>query len=76
MYKPMKKLMLVMSLVFSGTFVFGQKTMTPEKLWQVERISVLGLDKNGEQLFYKVSIPNMEENDYTSKYYQIPAEGG
>ena len=72
----MKKLMLVMSLVFSGTFVFGQKTMTPEKLWQVERISVLGLDKNGEQLFYKVSIPNIEENDYTSKYYQIPAEGG
>lgn len=56
--------------------LYAQKTMTPELLWQVKRVSPLGISEDGEVLFYKVTIPNMEENSFDSKYYAMPVTGG
>ncbi len=57
-------------------FLFAQKTMTPELLWQVKKVSPIGISDDGKELFYKVSTPNMEENSFDSKYYQMPVNGG
>ncbi|HET8803425.1 MAG TPA: S9 family peptidase, partial [Aequorivita sp.] len=54
----------------------AQKTMTPELLWQVKKVSPIGISEDGKTLFYKVSSPNMEENSFDSKYYKIPVSGG
>ncbi|PYE83173.1 dipeptidyl aminopeptidase/acylaminoacyl peptidase [Winogradskyella epiphytica] len=62
--------------MLSSTLATAQKTMTPELLWSVERLSVMGLDKDGSTLFLKVSIPNIEENNFDSKYYKMPVSGG
>ncbi len=50
--------------------------MTPELLWQVKKVSPMGISQDGKELFYKVSIPNMEENKFDSKYYKMPITGG
>ncbi len=50
--------------------------MTPELLWQVKKVSPIGVSNDGKTLFYKVSSPNMEENSFDSKYYKMPISGG
>ncbi len=50
--------------------------MTPELLWQVKKVSPIGISPDGKELFYKVAIPNIEENKFDSKYYKMPVTGG
>lgn len=56
--------------------MMAQKKMTPELLWQVERLSVMGLNFDGSILFYKLTTPNIKENNFDSKYYKMPIKGG
>lgn len=62
--------------MLSSSLVIAQQTMTPELLWQVERISVMGLDSEGSTLFFSVKKPNIKDNAYDSKYYKMPVLGG
>lgn len=71
----MKKISLLLAFLCAG-FLFAQKTMTPELLWQVKRVSPIGISENGKELFYRVTIPNMTENGFDSKYYKMPVSGG
>lgn len=54
----------------------AKEVMTPEKLWQVQRVSPLGLSKDNTQVIYKVTTPSVENNDFNSKVYQVPVKGG
>ncbi|WP_452219025.1 S9 family peptidase [Lacinutrix undariae] len=72
----MKKLILILSLVIGGQSINAQQQMTPETLWGVKRLGVMGISKDGEHVMYRVSIPNIETNGYDSKYYKIPVDGG
>lgn len=56
--------------------VSAKEVMTPEKLWQVKRVSPLGLSKDKTQVIYKVTTPSVENNDFDSKVYQVPVKGG
>lgn len=71
----MKKIFILiaftMSLVSSA-----QQVLTPELLWKLGRVSVLGLSKDQKNIVYKVSTPVMEDNKSTSKFYTIPLTGG
>ncbi|HLV92933.1 MAG TPA: S9 family peptidase [Aequorivita sp.] len=71
----MKNLSFLLAFLCAG-FLYSQKTMTPELLWQVKRVSPVGISPDGEVLFYKVTIPNMEKNSFESKYYAMRVEGG
>ncbi len=72
----MKNIIFIISLMLSNSFLNAQQTMTPELLWQVQRISVLGLNEDESTLFFTVKTPNIEENNYDTKYYKMPAIGG
>ncbi len=71
----MKKILL---LTFSimGLSASAQQHMTPELLWKVGRVSALGITKDGKNIVYKVSTPNVAENKSDSKFYTIPVTGG
>ncbi len=71
----MKKITFLLALL-CASFLYAQKTMTPELLWQVKKVSPMGISTDGKQLFYKVSTPNMEANSFDSKYYAMPVTGG
>ncbi|WP_417860755.1 S9 family peptidase [Winogradskyella sediminis] len=72
----MKRIYLIFSLILTNNLMIAQQTMTPENLWQVKRLSVIGLDQEGSTLFFKVKTPNISENDYDTKYFKMPAKGG
>ncbi|MBK5193629.1 MAG: S9 family peptidase [Flavobacteriaceae bacterium] len=71
----MKKITFLLAFLCAG-FLYAQKTMTPELLWQVKKVSSIGVSADGKELFYKVSTPNVEENKFDSKYYKMPITGG
>lgn len=54
----------------------AKEVMTPEKLWQVKRVSPLGLNTEKTHVIYKVTTPSVESNDFSSKVYQVPVKGG
>lgn len=71
----MRKISFLLAFLCAG-FLYPQKTLTPEMLWEVKRVSPIGISKDQTQLFYKVVIPNMEENSFDTKYYKMPVSGG
>ena len=54
----------------------AQQIMTPEKLWQLGRVTPIGISKDGKSLIYKVGTPNVQENKINSKYFSVPVGGG
>ena len=72
----MKKLALLITCIMSITAATAQNVMTPETLWQLGRVTPLGISKDGKLLIYKVGTPSVEENKINSKYYTIPVQGG
>jgi dipeptidyl aminopeptidase/acylaminoacyl peptidase len=54
----------------------AQQNLTPETLWQLGRVTPLGISKDGKLLVYKVGTPSVEENKINSKYYSVPINGG
>jgi len=54
----------------------AQQILSPETLWKLGRVSVLGISKDGKSIVYKVSTPSVEENKSSSKFYTIPVNGG
>ncbi|MCB0432350.1 MAG: S9 family peptidase, partial [Mangrovimonas sp.] len=69
----MKKSILTTALLLAiNFFSMAQQVMTPEKLWEVKRMSVLGVSDDNSTIFYKLSLPNVEDNSFDSKYYKMP----
>ncbi len=56
--------------------VEAKEIMTPEKLWQVKRVSPLGLNKTETHVLYKVTTPNIDNNDFEDKVYQVSIKDG
>ncbi len=59
-----------------GLSASAQNSMTPEMLWSLGRVSTLGITKDGKNIVYRVSIPNVAENKSDAKFYTIPLTGG
>lgn len=54
----------------------AQELMTPEKLWQLGRVSALGMSKDGKEVVYRVTTPNVAENKSESVLYAVAVNGG
>jgi len=65
----------VLTLLISN-IIQAKEVMTPEKLWQVKRVSPLGLNKAGTHVLYKVTTPDIKDNAFASKVYQVSISGG
>ena len=53
----------------------AQQVLSPELLWKLGRVSVLGISKDKKLIVYKVSTPVVEENKSTNKFFTIPISG-
>ena len=72
----MKKIILTLTFFMSLQITNAQNTLTPELLWKLGRISVLGISKDEKLVIYKVATPSVEENKSSAKYFSIPVSGG
>lgn len=54
----------------------AQNVMTPERLWQLGRVSAVGLTPDGQQVIYRVSTPDITTNKTNTVTYSVPLSGG
>jgi dipeptidyl aminopeptidase/acylaminoacyl peptidase len=73
---PMKKQTALVALVIISFSIRAQNIMTPERLWQLGRVSALGLSNDGTKVLYNVSTPSLEANKSASKKYTVAISGG
>ena len=59
-----------------GLNLMAQQVMTPELLWELGRVSPIGITKDGKSLIYRVGTPNIAENKINSQTYLVPLKGG
>jgi dipeptidyl aminopeptidase/acylaminoacyl peptidase len=72
----MKRLVVFLASLILGCHTWAQNVMTPEKLWQLGRVSAVGLTNDGQQLIYRVSTPDIGENASHTKTFSISVSGG
>lgn len=72
----MKKLLILALSVVVTHSMNAQEIMTPELLLQLGRVSPIGVSKDGKNLIYRVSTPDMAENKLNSNVFSIPLSGG
>lgn len=72
----MKKNILPILLFLIASQLYAQKVMTPELLWQVKKVSAVGISSDGTSVIYNVSVPDVAENKFSANYFQIPIAGG
>jgi len=71
----MKKfLFLLISLNYLNSQ--AQENLSPEMLWKLGRVSVIGISTNKQYLVYSVNVPNIELNKSNSKTYKLSLNGG
>jgi len=75
MMKSKLSIWTVLVLLLSSP-IYASDVMTPEKLWQVKRVSPLGLNQTKTHVLYKVTTPNIKENGFDSKVYQVSIDSG
>lgn len=71
----MKHLLTVICILLNLSLQ-AQNIMTPELLWQLGRVSSMGISKDGKQVIFSVSTPSVTENKSSRKTYSIPLQGG
>lgn len=71
----MKKIFFTIFTMISLSAI-GQNIMSAETLWQLGRISPLGISNDSKNIIYKVTIPSVTENKSESKFYTVPVNGG
>lgn len=62
--------------IFIALNSFAQEPLTIEKLWQLHRISPVGVSQDKNSVIYSVATPNVENNSFDRKYYRISIFGG
>lgn len=70
----MRNFLLV--LLMAGVYSVSAQTLTPEKLWELERVSAVGLSDDGQKVIFTTRSYDLESNSGSSKTFVIPVSGG
>lgn len=54
----------------------GTQLLTPEKLWELKRVSGEALSRDGKFVYYGVSIPNVKDNKFERNIFRVSIDGG
>lgn len=72
----MKKHLISLVTIMTLNSLQAQQPLTPEKLWQLHRVSAVGLSQDTQYVLLSVSTPNMAENTFSKEYYKLAVKGG
>ncbi|MFN3301402.1 MAG: S9 family peptidase, partial [Sediminibacterium sp.] len=70
------KRILLLAVLGCMQFAQAQDNLTPEKLWQIQRVSALGISKDKQYIVYAVSTPDIAANKNIRKKFKVPINGG
>lgn len=71
--------MIRSTFLFCITLFCGQafaQVMTPELLWELQRVGALGLTKDGKSVIYQQSQYDIDKNKSAKTYWKVNLDGG
>ena len=71
----MRKIILILAL-FMVYSTYSQQLLTPEKLWELHRVSGIGLTSDKNYVLLSVTTPDIAENSFKKEYYKLAVKGG
>ena len=72
----MKKGLITLIAGMFANFITAQQPLTPEKLWELNRVSTIGLSSDKNFVLFSVSKPNMTENSFQKQFFKLSVKGG
>lgn len=72
----MKKLILLLTVGLCALFSFGQKPLSPEQLWTLGRVSVLGAQPDGKIVLYSVAKTDLTTEKSAKSFYLLDVAKG
>ncbi|MFT4031559.1 MAG: alpha/beta fold hydrolase [Siphonobacter sp.] len=72
----MKKIGLLGGMLVASLLTQAQTKLSPEKLWELGRISGLGISKDKQSVVYSVTTPDVTTNKFNRKMYKVSLAGG
>ena len=72
----MKKHLIILASVMTLNGLQAQQPLTPEKLWELHRVSAIALTPDQQYVLVSVSTPNVKENTFNKEYYKLAVKGG
>ena len=72
----MKKHLIILASVMTLNGLQAQQPLTPEKLWELHRVSAITLTPDQQYVLVSVSTPNIKENTFNKEYYKLAVKGG
>ncbi|MGB0404318.1 MAG: S9 family peptidase [Salibacteraceae bacterium] len=72
----MKKVILLSLVIGLALTSFSQKTMTPELLWKLGRVSSPVVSPDNKTLFFTIRYYDLDSNSGQSQIYSMPVTGG
>ncbi len=72
----MKKIVMFICCIIVALISSAQNRLTAENLWQLGRVSALGISNDKKFVVYSVAIPDLQSNKSVRKKYKIPITGG
>jgi dipeptidyl aminopeptidase/acylaminoacyl peptidase len=72
----MKRVVVFLASIAFFSDALSQNVMTPELLWQLGRVSAVEVTLDTQQVVYRVSTPDISENNTDVKIYMVPVAGG
>ncbi len=67
---------IVFCMVFSAASKAGSQPMSPETLWEFDRIGDVKVSPDGERVLFNATSYDIEENKGVSDLFIIPVDGG
>ena len=72
----MKKLFTTLVIMTAYMANAQPQPLTPEKLWQLQRVSAIALTPDQQYVLLSVSTPDIAENTFKKEYYKLAVKGG
>ena len=72
----MKKLFTTFVMMTAYIANAQPQPLTPEKLWQLQRVSAIALTPDQQYVLLSVSTPDIAENTFKKEYYKLAVKGG
>ncbi|PIB35923.1 peptidase S9 [Reichenbachiella sp. 5M10] len=72
----MKKVLLLLLVVLLPVLTNAQNVMTPERLWELGRVSPVGLSMDKSKVVFGVTTYDITADAKATQYYAIPLKGG
>ncbi|WP_404812281.1 S9 family peptidase [Capnocytophaga canimorsus] len=72
----MKQITSLLMMSLYTALAVAQKPLSPEKLWELDRVGAIGVSTDKQFVLFSVTTPKVAENTFSKSYFKLVINGG